>query len=227
MGPADQNGLLAALPSPVYERLAPSLKPVRLDAGESLYDIGSTIDHVWFPTCGMVSLLTNTEAGDIIEVIPIGREGVIGLSGLKRRNDSLYRARVQMSGGALRIGVKTLLAVLEEERAWYEFLEYAQALSEQSVQAAVCNQFHTSEQRLMRWLLLAQDRVLSSRFHLTHEALGDVLGISRSIVSGAAGVLQRRGLISYSRGWITIQNRERLLATSCECYGIISRTVNS
>jgi CRP-like cAMP-binding protein len=222
----NENGVLAALTPAVYARLTPNLKRVRLEAGDTLYDIGSTFDHTWFVTSGIVSLFTTTEAGDIIEAAAIGREGVVGLSGIMKRNGMALWAQVQISGEALRIDTKTLHDMLGQESAFYKLLfEYTHTLSEQIVLTFVCNRFHATEQRLARWLLLAQDRGCSDSMALTHDNMGQMLGISRSCVSLAAGALQRRGLIHYVRGHVNILNRRGLEGEVCKCYEAISRTI--
>ena len=223
----NENGVLAALTPAVYARLTPNLKRVRLEAGDTLYDIDSISDYAWFITSGIVSLLTPTEAGDIIEAATIGREGVVGLSGITKRNGMAFWAQVQISGEALQISARTLQSMLEQESAFYKLLfEYAHTLSEQIALTVVCNWFHTAEQRLARWLLMAQDRVCSDTMVLTHDNMGQMLGISRSTVSLAAGALQKRGLIYYLRGHISILNRRGLEDAACECYQTISRTIS-
>jgi CRP-like cAMP-binding protein len=222
----NENGVLAALPPAVYELIMPSLKRVRLEAGSALYDIGSTSDHSWFITSGIVSLLTTTENGDIIEAAAVGREGVVGLSGITKRNEMAFRAQAQISGDALRIDAKTLQSMLVQESAFYKLLfEYTHTLSEQIALTVACNWFHTAEQRLARWLLMARDRVSSDAMVLTHDNMGQMLGVSRSRVSLAAGTLQKRGLIHYLRGHVSILNRGGLEDAACECYQAISQTI--
>ncbi|MCI0387345.1 MAG: Crp/Fnr family transcriptional regulator [Acidobacteria bacterium] len=204
----------------------PSLKRVRLEAGKTLYYIDSTVDHAWFITSGIVSLRTTTEAGQIIEAAAIGREGIAGLSGITKRNGMAFWAQVQISGEALEISTKTLRKVLGQESVFYELLfEYTHVLSEQITQIVACNQFHKTEQRLARWLLLAQDRVSSDTMVLKHDDMAQMLGVSRSRVSLAAGALQKKGLIHYLRGHIEILNRRGLEDAACECYQAISRTI--
>jgi CRP-like cAMP-binding protein len=169
----------------------PSLKKVRLEAGDTLYDMNSISDRTWFITSGIVSLLTTTEAGEIIEAAAVGREGAVGLSGVTKRNGMAFSAQVQISGEALQIDAKTLQSMLEQESSFYKLLfEYTHTLSEQIALTFVCNRFHATEQRLARWLLMAQDRVCSDSVVLTHDNIGQLLGISRSCVSLAAGTLQ-------------------------------------
>jgi CRP-like cAMP-binding protein len=221
-----ENGVLTALTPAVYARLTPNLKRVRLEAGSTLFDIGSTSDHAWFPTKGVASLFTTTEAGDIVEAAAVGREGVVGLSGITRRTGMALWAQVQISGEALQIGVKTLQSMLEQESALYKVLfEYTHALSEQIALTITCNRFHNTEQRLARWLLMALDRVSSNTITLTHDDMGQMLGISRSRVSSAACALQKRGLIYYLHGQISVLNRRGMEDAACECYEAISRTI--
>jgi CRP-like cAMP-binding protein len=221
-----ENGVLTALTPAVYARLTPNLKRVRLEAGSTLFDIGSTSDHAWFLTKGVASLFTTTEAGDIVEAAAVGREGVVGLSGITRRTGMAFWAQVQISGEALQIGVKTLQSMLEQESALYKVLfEYTHALSEQIALTITCNRFHNTEQRLARWLLMALDRVSSNTITLTHDDMGQMLGISRSRVSSAACALQKRGLIYYLHGQISILNRRGMEDAACECYEAISRTI--
>jgi len=137
-----------------------------------------------------------------------------------------FSAQVQISGEALQIDAKTLQSMLEQESAFYKLLfEYTHTLSEQIALTFVCNRFHATEQRLARWLLMAQDRVCSDSVVLTHDNIGQLLGISRSCVSLAAGELQRRGLIHYVRGHVSILNRRGLEDIVCKCYEAISRTI--
>jgi len=117
--------------------------------------------------------------------------------------------------------------MLRAGRRWKKLFVHTNALSEQIAQGAVCNQFHTADQRLARWLLLARDRTRYGAFDLTHEAMAQILCVSRSGVSLAAGALQMKGPIRYARGRITLLNPEGLEVSSCECYRILSRTINS
>ncbi|MFN0086926.1 MAG: Crp/Fnr family transcriptional regulator [Blastocatellia bacterium] len=228
MQPADENGLLAVLPPAVYQRLIPALKRVRLDAGDILYDAGDAVDHAWFVTGGIVSLLSVTEDGDTIEATMIGREGVIGFPGIRRSNGTAFRARVQVAGEALRVKATSMRTAAGQGSEFYELLlHYTHSLNELIAQGAVCNRFHTREQSLARWLLLARDRTLCDSFLLTHETVAQILGVSRSGVSSAAGVLQMKGVIRYARGRITVLNRKGLEASVCECCKIVTQTINS
>jgi CRP-like cAMP-binding protein len=145
-----------------------------------------------------------------------------------RKNEAAFRAQLQVAGEALRLSARVLQAAIKREsRNYLPLLDHTHILSEQIAQAAVCHLFHTIDQRLARWLLLARDRTRNGAFNITHEAMSQILGVSRSGVSLAAGLLQMKGLIRYARGRITLLNPEGLEVSSCECYRILSRTVNS
>jgi CRP-like cAMP-binding protein len=221
------NELLTALPPVIYERLGPHLQRVRLEAGGVLFDVGATIDYTWFITSGIVSLLGVTEDGASIEVAMAGCHRVIGFPGIVRKNETAFRAQVQVAGEALRVSARDLQAAIKQESQIYlPLLDHTHTLSEQIAQATVCNHFHTTDQRLARWLLLARDRTRYGSFNLTHESMAQILGVSRSRVSLAAGALQMKGLIRYARGRITLLNPEGLEVSSCECYRVLSRTIN-
>jgi len=222
------NELSTALPPYIYKRLVPHLQKARLEAGGILFDIGTPIDYTWFITSGIVSLLCVTENGDSVEVAMAGRDSVIGFPGFVRKNETAFRAQVQVAGEAYRVSAMALQASMKQGQEIYiSLLDHTHKLSEQIAQSAVCNQFHTTDQRLARWLLLARDRTRYGDFNLTHEAIAQILGVSRSGVSSAAGVLQEKGLIRYTRGRITLLNPKGLEVFSCECYRILSRTINS
>ena len=222
------NELLTALPPVIYERLGPHLQRVHLEAGGVLFDVGATIDYTWLITSGIVSLLGVTEDGASIEVAMAGCQSVIGFPGIVRKNETAFRAQVQVTGEALRVSARDLQAAIKQKSQIYlPLLDHTHTLSEQIAQVAVCNKFHTTDQRLARWLLLARDRTRYAAFNLTHEAMAQILGVSRSGVSLAAGLLQMKGLIRYARGRITLLNPKGLEVFSCERYRILSRTTNT
>jgi CRP-like cAMP-binding protein len=222
----NKNGLLVALPLSVRDRLRPSLKKVRLEAGSTLYDFSPTFDHTWFITSGIVSLLTTPEAGGVIEAAAIGREGMVGFSGITKRNEIKLRAYVRISGEALQIDAKTLQNMIEQEGAFLGLLfDYTYTLSAQFAVTATCNRFHKAEQRLAWWLLTARDRVSSDSMALTHGDMGQMLGVSRSRVSLAVRSLQKKGLIHYLPGHVRILNREGLEDAACGCYRAIRRVI--
>jgi CRP-like cAMP-binding protein len=195
--------------------------------GSILFDVGATIDYTWrFITNGIVSLLGVTEDGASVEVAMAGRDSVIGFPGIVRKNRTAFRAQAPIAGEALRVSASALQAAIKQESEIYvPLLDHTHTLSEQSAQTTVCSQFHTTDQRLARWLLLARDRTRNGAFNPTHEAMAQILGVSRSGVSLAAGALQMKRLIRYARVRITLLNPEGLEISSCECYRILSRTI--
>ena len=216
------NSLLAALPSAEYERLVSGLEPVKLTFGEVLYQPGEPIRHAYFPIDCLVSLLAVVEGRTVLEVGLVGTDGMAGIPLALGIGVSPIRALVQESGTALR---------MESARFDQEFsrnpslrrdlFRYAHTLMAQAAQTAVCSRFHLLEARLARLLLMTRDRVRSNHFHLTHEFLAQMLGVRRVGVTRAAGALQDRNLISYSRGGIRILDRKGLEAASCRCYQIV------
>jgi hypothetical protein len=209
------NSLLAALPQAEYQRLLAGLQPVTLTFGEVLYEPGAPIRHAYFPINCLVSLLTAVKGHRALEV------GIALALGI---DVSPARALVQASGTAMRMEAARFrdefLQSIPLQQAVYR---YTHALMAQISQIAACNQFHSLEERLARWLLMTRDRVGSNEFRLTHELLAGLLGGRRVGVTMAAGVLQKRKLIKCGRGEITILDRKRLSAAACECYQIIKR----
>jgi len=223
------NSLLAALPDAEYQRLLSGLEPVTLTYGDVLYAPGAPIRHVYFPIDSLVSLLTTVDnRRHALEVGLIGHEGMVGISLALGISVSPVRALVQGTGTAMRMEAapfcKELLQSMPLQRMLYR---YTHALMAQFAQTAACNNFHSVEARLARWLLMTRDRLLSNEFRLTHQLLAEMLGIRRGGVTTAAGALQKRKLISYSRGNIRILDRKSLEAAACRCYRIIKNLQGS
>lgn len=216
------NSLLAALPQKDYQRLLPHLEQVSLTFGETMYEPGALIRHVYFPTDSLISLLTLVEGHLALEVGLIGREGMLGVSLALGVKNSPVRALVQGSGTAMRMKAAYFLNELKiSVPLQREILLYTHALMAQVTQTAACNRFHVVEARLARWLLMTRDRVKSDEFRLTQEFLAHMLGVRRVGVTKAASALQRSKMISYSRGNIKILDRKNLEAAACPCYLIV------
>lgn len=213
------NALLLALPRGEYERLSPHLELVRLTPGKILYNAGDAVRHAYFPKGGMICLLSTTEDGRTIEVGMIGSEGMAGIPIILQSGAAPYQVMVQLAGNALRIGRNVLGEEFNRGGKLRDLLlRYTHSLLIQVAQSAACNSFHTVEERLCRWLLVARDCVQTDTLHLTQEFLSQMLGVQRTSVTLIAGALQKKGLIRQSRGRITILNRRGLEAASCECY---------
>ncbi len=216
------NSLLAALPGKDYQRLLAGLEPVTLTFGEILYEPGKAIRHVYFPTDCLVSLLTLADGHLALEVGMVGREGMLGIPVALGINDSPVRALVQGTGTAWRMTPARFRSELgKSETLHRELNRYIHERIVQITQTAACNRFHPIEGRLARWLLMTRDRMGSNHFSMTQEILGHMLGVLRVAVTNAAGALQRRKLISYSRGEISILDGNGLEAAACRCYQVI------
>jgi CRP-like cAMP-binding protein len=217
-----ENHLLAALPACELAHFADRLELVTLAAGEVLYESGGQLQHVYFPTTAIVSLLYLLEDGATAEIAMVGNEGILGISLFMGGETTSSRAVVQRSGQALRL--RSDLLKLEFNRAGpllRLLLRYTQALITQMMQTAVCNRHHSVEQQLCRWLLLSLDRTATQSVSMTQESIANLLGVRREGVTEAAGHLQRDGLIRYSRGQIEVLDRAGLERAVCECYRVV------
>ncbi len=217
------NKILGALPAADFERLSASLTKIPLSFKQMLHEQDRPITQIYFVETGMVSLTTNLEEGTI-ETGTVGREGVVGLPALLGMKTSAGQAFCQIPGSAFRMSVKTLETEREDHSVLMMLMfRYAGAFLALLAQSAACNRAHTVEQRLARWLLMSSDRVESDEFLLTQEFLAQMLGVRRPSVNVAGLALQRAGLIQYRRGKITILERKKLEAVSCECYAHIKK----
>jgi CRP-like cAMP-binding protein len=219
-----QNHLLAALPKAEIERLSPHLELIPMPLGEALYESGGRLQHVYFPTTSIVSLLYVMEDGASAEIAVVGNEGVLGISLFMGGETTPSRAVVQSAGYGYRL--KAQLLKNEFNRGGpvlHLLLRYTQALITQMAQTAVCNRHHSLEQQLCRWLLMSLDRLPTKELTMTQELIANMLGVRREGVTEAAGHLQRAGLISYSRGHITVLDRLKLEQAVCECYVVVKK----
>src|SRR5450631_4024841 len=217
-----QNHLLDALPAGAYERLASHLELVPMKLGEVLYESGVQLRYVYFPTTAILSLLYVMQDGASAEIAIVGNEGILGISLFMGGETTPSRAVVQSAGHAFRL--KASLLKNEFGRfgpTMYLLLRYTQALITQMAQTAVCNRHHSVDQQLCRWLLLSLDRLQTNELSMTQELIANMLGVRREGVTDAAGKLQDAGLIRYSRGRITVLDRQGVEARSCECYQVV------
>jgi CRP-like cAMP-binding protein len=220
----DQNHLLAALPAEERGRLIPHLELVPMPLGDVLYESGSELRHVYFPTTSIVSLLYVMLDGASAEIAVVGNEGIIGVALFMGGETMPNRAVVQSAGHAYRL--KGQLLKQEFNRSGelqHLLLRYTQALLTQMAQTAVCNRHHSLDQQLCRWLLLSLDRLPSNELVMTQELIANMLGVRREGVTEAAGNLQKAGLIVYRRGRITVLDRAGLEARACECYAVVKK----
>jgi CRP-like cAMP-binding protein len=217
-----KNRLLAALPPEEYGRILPHLGHVSFALGEVVYESGGRMEHIYFPTTAIVSLLYTMENGSSAEMGVAGNEGLVGIALFMGGDTTPNRAVVQGAGGAVRMKAGLLRDEFGRGGPFQRLLlRYTQALITQMSQTAVCNRLHTLEQQLCRWLLLMRDRLDSDELVMTQELIANMLGVRREGVTVAAGRLQEQGLISYVRGRIQLLDRRGLEATVCECYRVV------
>jgi CRP-like cAMP-binding protein len=217
-----ENRLLAALPEAELELLLPYLEPVSLMLGQVIYESGGQMSHVYFPTNSIISLLYLMENGATAEIGVTGYEGMVGIALFMGGQTTPNRAVVQSAGYTYKMEAKVLQAEFMKGGTFQQILlRYTQALITQISQTAVCNRLHSVEQQLCRWLLLSYDRLHSDKLVMTHTLIANMLGVRREGITIAAKQLQKRGVIAYVRGTITLLDRPGLEATVCECYRVV------
>jgi CRP-like cAMP-binding protein len=215
------NLLLAALPTGVRRRLTADDAPVSLANSEILGEAGEPIRHAYFPIAGFISLITPAHGRGQLEIGLVGCEGMLGVPLLLGVNVSPLRAMVQGAGHAWRVDAAVLRRELAANKSLRGSLNrYLYVFLAQLMQAPTCTRFHLIEARLARWLLMTRDRANSNQFHITHEFLALMLGVRRVGVTSAASALQKRQLIRYQRGDISILDVGGLERAACACYAI-------
>jgi len=219
-----QNHLLAALPEADFARLAPHLQLVPMLLGDSLYEPGGQLQHVYFPTTAIVSLLYVMESGSSAEIAGAGNEGMLGIALFMGGDTTPSSAVVQTAGHGYRLPGQLLKEEFNHGGLLQRLLlRYTQALLTQMCQTAACNRHHSIAQQLCRWLLLTLDRLPSNELIMTQELVANALGVRREGVTEAAGHLQAAGCIRYRRGHIAVLDRAGLEARSCECYAVVKK----
>jgi CRP-like cAMP-binding protein len=215
------NHLIATLPAKEHQQILGWSETVELESGTLLCGADEPFRHAYFPLTSVISLVAVSRGRRPLGLAMIGNEGMLGATLALGINTSRLRAVVHGSGAALRVPVKPLRDMLRTAPGLLRAVHrYSFVLMGQLVQTAVCNSFHEVETRLARSLLMTDDRGLIDQIKLTHQALADLLGVQRSAVTIAAGKLQRKKLIAYSRGYVHILSRSGLENASCECYGM-------
>lgn len=217
------NRLLDGLPHKERHRVIAQCEPVQLEFGSVLCEPGRPFRYLYFPLGGFISLVATLGQHRPLELGLIGNEGMLGATLALGVNAAPSRAVVQGSGSALRISATQLRqSLLECPHLLRTLRRYLYVMLTQLAQNAACGHFHEVEPRLARWLLMTHDRAHADHFYLTHEYLADMLGVRRSGITIAAGALQLRRLIHYSRGQITVLDRPGLEDAACECYQALS-----
>ena len=221
-----QNAILFALPRKERDLVLSKSLLQTLPARTVLAESGEPIETCYFLISGVVSIIQVMSDGKSVEVGLTGKEGFVGLPIVVGYSTSPTRAIIQIEAQAYKISAKDMKIVLRDCPGLEESLHrYSQELSIQAAQIAACNRLHEVEERLARWLLMSQDRVEASTFPLTQEFISHMLGTRRASVTVAAGILQKAGLINYTRGLVTIEDRAGLESASCECYEGINRQI--
>ena len=221
------NHLLAALPAAEFARLAPHLQLVTLLLGDSLYEPGGQLQHVYFPTTAIVSLRYVMESGSSAEIAGAGNEGMLGIALFMGGDTTPSSAVVQTAGHGYRLPGRLLKEEFNRGGLMQRLLlRYTQALLTQMCQTAACNRHHSVAQQLCRWLLLTLDRLPSNELIMTQELVANALGVRREGVTEAAGHLQAAGCIRYRRGHIAVLDRAGLEARACECYAVVRKELD-
>src|SRR5271168_2195423 len=214
--------ILLSIPDSDYSSLRPHLEYVGLPNHLVLHEAGAKLEFACFPNRGLISLVVVMKDGKTAEAGLVGNEGFTGTPAAVGLSRGPLRAVVQVTGDGFRVKVGALQNTLESTpRLQLMLNRYAAIRGMQVAQTAACNRLHDIKQRLARWLLMTQDRVDSGALPITHDFLATMLGTDRPSVSLAAGVLQKNGLIEYTRGAVKIVNRKKLEDSACECYGVI------
>ncbi len=218
------NKLLASLSPKELGLLRPSLEPFEFEFESVLFECGKPIEHLYFPCSGVVSLLATVNGHSTVEVGLIGNEGMAGVSAFLGAKLSPSKAIIQGSGNGFRITTDALRSYGEPLHS--SLLLYANYLMVQISQSAACYRYHPIEQRLARWLLMTGDRMESNEYRITQEFLSNMLGVRREGVNRAAGALQKKQLINFSRRNIVTIDRDGLEKTACKCYQTIRNEEN-
>ena len=216
--------ILLSISNSDYASLRPHLEYVSLPNHLVLHEAGEKLEFAYFPNRGLISLVVVMKDGKTAEAGIVGKEGFTGTLAAVGLSISPFQAVMQITGDGFRVEIGALQNTLESAPHLQLVLgRYAAVRGMQVAQTAACNRLHGIEQRLARWLLMAQDRVDSASLPITHDFLATMLGTDRPTVSVAAGVLQRKKLIEYTRGAVKIVNRRKLEDAACECYGVIQQ----
>ena len=227
-GSRPHNTLLAALPDAEYQRLVPHLKPVALSSGEVLHEADAPAQYVYFLENGVASMSVSTEAGKELMLSLAGNEGIVGERAIFKAGHFIVRCAMLTDGTGYRIAPKVFDEEFNRgERLHQLVLNQLEARSTETAQTALCNQMHTIEQRLARWLLTLADRLHSEELFITHDHIADMVGVRRAGITDAMGTLRDAGLIESGRGTVTILDRGMMEAQACECYAIIKEAIET
>jgi CRP-like cAMP-binding protein len=222
------NRLLLSLPTRNLKQIAPKLEFIRCEQDQILLDVEGSLDHVFFPNSGVISVVAVYADGNVIEMATIGREGFAGVQAFFGARRSSARLLVQIPGGAAKMSRATFDRAMKSMPSFRGLmLAYVQAFFEQVLVSAACNGRHSLKERLARWLLTMRDRSDADVMPITQDLLAELLGVQRPSVTHTVAELEEAGLILRGRGQITIVDRAGLIKASCECYQLVRERVAS
>ena|SRR5215469_14455423 len=220
------NRLLLALPPGNLERLMPDLQRVDCRREQILVDADGSLDYVYFPDSGVISVVAVYANGGIIEMATIGREGCSGLQAIFRAKTSSVRLLVQLPGSAAKMPRAAFMRAMDSMHSFRELMfAYVQAFLEQVLVSGACNGAHGLKERLARWLLMMRDRSDGDTLLLTQDLLAEMLGARRPSITHVVRELEQAGLIEQRRGQVTILDRQGLKKASCECYQLVRERI--
>ena len=219
-----QNHLLAALPPEVYSLWLPMLERIDMPLGQVLYESGTTLSHMYFPTTAIVSMLYVMQNGESAEIAIVGNEGLVGIALFMGGGTTPSRALVQNAGVGYRLPAAFAKQQFEEcLPVLHLFLGFTQALMAQMTQTGACNKHHSLDQQLCRWLLLTLDRYQGMELNMTKQMIANMLGVSTDVMRSGAQKLQTEGLLRYKDGRITVLDRPGVEKRTCECYALVKK----
>jgi CRP-like cAMP-binding protein len=219
-----QNLLLAALPPAVYAHWLPMLESVEMPLGYVLYESGTTLNHLYFPTSSIVSMLYVMKNGESAEVAIVGNDGLVGITLFMGGGSTCSRALVQNEGYGYRLPAIFAKQQFEDcKPVMHLFLGFTQALIAQVTQTGACNKHHSLDQQLCRWLLLTLDRHRGMELRMTKQLIANMLGVTGDVMRFGAQKLQDEGLIQYEEGRITVLDRPGVEMRTCECYALVKK----
>jgi CRP-like cAMP-binding protein len=221
-----RNRLLLALPARNLKQLMPDLENIRCQSDQILMDADSSLDHVFFPDSGVISVVAVYADGSIIEMATIGREGCTGFQAFFGAKSSSVRLLVQIPGSATKMSRAAFAKAMESTPSFRNLMSaYVHAFLEQVLVSVACNGAHSLKERLARWLLMMRDRSDEDAMPITQSLLAEMLGVQRPTITNAAAELERAGLIERGRQQVAILDRQGLVKASCECYQLVRERV--
>jgi CRP-like cAMP-binding protein len=204
----------------------PELEQIRCERSQVLMDADSSLDHVYFPDSGVVSVLAVYANGSLIEMATIGREGCASVQAVFGAKRSSARLLVQIPAGAAKMSRAAFARAMGSIPSFRNLMfAYVQAFLEQVLVSVACNGAHSLKERLARWLLMMRDRGDDDALQITQTLLAEMLGVQRPTITNAARELERAGLIARGRRQVTILDRQGLVQASCECYQLVRARV--